>query len=335
MTNERRSSQHPMKKIMHLLLIIAFLAGVLPLCAQSQTRSPALSLASLPDGVSAKDVRFFSEGIECHGRIFTPKEFQAASKTPAVVLAPGWGETAASIEKYGAQFAARGLVAMIIDYRGWGKSGGFLQTVDAVKTDDRLRFSQMTARVRIRRKRLNPQQQVLDIRNALYYLQGEPGVDRARVGVWGTGMSGGHVIAVAATDARIKAAVAQTPMIEGRDVPRKASAPTGALLKAEQARARTGESPISAAGAETRLALAEYHPFWFAEQIPKTTAVLFVIADEDARVKNDTGAMAASKLLKGPTDVVRIPGVTSTRVNNGPALDAAAKAAADWFLKHL
>jgi dienelactone hydrolase len=207
--------------------------------------------------------------------------------------------------------------------------------VDAVKTDDRLRFSQMTARVRIRRKRLIPQQQVLDIRNALYYLQGEPGVDRVRVGVWGTGMSGGHVIVVAATDARIKAAVSQAPVIEGKDLPRKASAPTGALLRAEQRRARTGEFPISAADAETKLALAEYHPFWFVEQIPKTTAVLFVIAEEVGGVKNDTGARAASKLLKGPTDVVSIPGVTSTRVNNGTAFEAAAKAAADWFLKHL
>ncbi|HEV2663682.1 MAG TPA: dienelactone hydrolase family protein [Blastocatellia bacterium] len=300
-------------------------------------RRAAATLDSLPDGVAAKDVRFYSEGIECHGKIFTPKNFTAASKTPAVALAPDWGETAASIEKYAAHFASRGLVAMVIDYRGWGKSGGFLRAAGEVKTDDRLRFSQMTARVRIRRKRLIPREQILDIRNALFYLQGEPGVDRTRVGVWGAGMAGGHVIVVAATDARVKAAVAQTPIIEGKDTPRKAYAPAGELLLAEQKRARAGYLPStrSSNDVETRLALAEYHPFWSVEQIPQKTAVLFVIAEKDARVNNETSAVAASKLLKGPTDVARISGVTHAQIRSGAAFNTAASAAAEWFLKYL
>lgn len=332
-----------MKNTIVQLLMMASFVGSPVLCIYAQTRATqnirSRESSLLPDGVSAKDVRFYSEGIQCYGRILTPRGFGAETQAPAVVLAPGWGETTASIEKYAAQFASRGLVAMVFDYRGWGRSGGFPQTVDAVKTDDRLRFSQMTARVRILRKRLLPQQQILDIRNALYYLQGEPGVDRARVGVWGTGMAGGHVIVIAATDARIKAAVAHAPVIEGKDMPRKASAPTGALIRAEQQRARTGKpSPIAATGThadvEARLALAEYHPFWYVEQIPKTSAVLFVIAEKDPRVKNDS-AIAASKLLKGPTDVVSIPGVTHTQINHSTAFDASVQAAADWFSKHL
>jgi dienelactone hydrolase len=301
---------------------------------------PAGARSAYPDGVTAKEIRFFSEGIECYGKLFTPNGFSAESKTPAVVLAPGWGQTAATIEKYAQRFAARGLVAMTLDYRGWGRSGGFLQTVDEVKTDDRLRFSQMTAKVRIRRKRLLPRQQVLDIRNALYYLQGEPGVDRTRVGVWGTDMAGGHVVVIAALDARIKAAVAHAPLIEGLEVPKKAFAPTGELLQAEQRRARTGQALAtnvvsSTADVETRLALAEYHPFWYVEQIPQKTAVLFVIAEKDAKVNNATNAIAAAKLLKGPTDVINIPGATHTQIDSGAAFDAAANAAADWFLKHL
>ena len=269
-----------------------------------------------------------------------PKGLTTEGKAAAVVLAPGWGETAGSVEQYAARFASRGLVAMAIDYRGWGKSGGFLQTVDSVKTDDRLRFSQMTARVRIWRKRLIPQHQILDIRNALYYLQGEPGVDRARIGVWGAGMAGGHVIVIAATDARVKVAVAHAPVIEGKDVPKKASAPTGELLQAEQKRARIGQptSSNTAAGTwanlETRLALAEYHPFWYVEQVPQTTAVLFVIPDRESTVSNESNATTASKLLKGPTNVVSVP-PTRTHIIGGAAFDAAANAAADWFLKHL
>jgi uncharacterized protein len=328
-----------MKHALIILLTVVVLAGSLSPRADSQTRGPAIQRrdAPLPDGVAAKDVRFYSEGVECYGKIFTPRNFSAESKAPAVALAPDWGETAPSIEKYAAHFASRGLVAMVIDYRGWGRSGGFLQTVDEVKTDDRLRFSQMTARVRIRRKRLIPREQILDIRNALYYLQGEPGVDRARVGVWGAGMAGGHVIVIAAIDARIKAAVAQTPIIEGKDAPRKAYAPTGALLLAEQKRARAGYLPVTRASTdvETRLALAEYHPFWYVEQIQQKTAVMFVIAEKDVRVNNESNAIAASKLLKGPTDVAPLPGVTHTQIGSGAAFNTAATAAAEWFLKYL
>jgi uncharacterized protein len=304
--------------------------------ADSRRNGAALPAAgfALPAGIGAQDVRFFSEGTQCYGRIFTPRGFSAASKAPAVVLAPDWGATAASVGKYAEHFAARGLVALAIDYRGWGRSGGFVELAEQVRTDDRLRFSQMTARVRIRRKRLIPQQQILDIRNALYFLQGEPGVDRVRVGVWGVGMAGGHAIVVAATEARIKAAIAQTPVLAGSETPKQAFAPTGALLQFELERSRTDPSAQSGSvELETRLALAEYHPFWHAEQIPATTAVLFVIAEKDNRANQGASALAAVKLLKGPTSVVTIP--SGARAQHGVALDTAANAAADWFLKHL
>ena len=73
--------------------------------------------AALPDGVTAKEVKFFSEAVQCYAKIFTPKGFTADGKAPAIVLAPTPGETAASIDKYAAQMAGRGLVAMTIDYR--------------------------------------------------------------------------------------------------------------------------------------------------------------------------------------------------------------------------
>ncbi|MEP7270508.1 MAG: alpha/beta hydrolase [Acidobacteriota bacterium] len=323
--------------VMVTSLLYVSALGQAALTAARKGASPRQTV-TLPPGVTSRDARFYSEGVECHGRIFLPAGFSVEAKLPAVVLAPGWGETSISVESFAARFAARGLVAMVIDYRGWGRSGGYLQTVDQVKTDDRLRFSQMTAKVRITRGRLLPQQQILDIRNALYYLQGEPGVDRARVGIWGTDMAGGHVIVTAANDARIVAAVAQLPVIEGRDTPRRASAPTGSLLIGEQKRARLGQTGApSRAGmvdVESQLAVAEYHPFWAVDQIPARTAVLFILAEKDVKAKNET-ALAASKLLKGPTDVVTIPGVTPAQFAHEPAIDAAAVAAADWFLKHL
>ena len=285
-------------------------------------------------------MQFYSEAVQCYAKIYLPKGFGSESKSPAVVLAPAPGATAESVDRYAAQLAARGLVAMAIDYRGWGKSGGFLYLSEQVRWDDRLRFSQHTAKVRIRRKRLIPDAQVLDIRNAISYLQGEPGIDRARIGVWGTDMAGGHVLVSAATDIRVKAAVAQVPVIEGRDVPRKAFTPSAAQQAQLVRLARTGQAPATAIAADTmndeeaRLALAEYHPFWYADAVPPTTAVLFVVAEKDTKVNNDVHAVAASKLLKGPNGVTVIPGATHTLSTPG-AVDAAVEAAAAWFQKYL
>ena len=89
--------------------------------------------ADVPDGATAREVRFFSEGVACYAKVFTPKGFTADGKAPAVVLAPAPGDTAASTEKYAAQFAGRGLIAMVIDYRGWGRSGAFLYVAEPVR----------------------------------------------------------------------------------------------------------------------------------------------------------------------------------------------------------
>jgi dienelactone hydrolase len=316
-------------------LVLAGVGPGWPAIAAAQPPQPAR-----PEGVIAIDVKFVSEGVQCYGRIYLPKGFTPESKAAAVVLAPGASETEAAIDKYAARFAGRGLVAMAIDYRGWGKSGGFLYLAEPVRSDDRLRFSQHTAKVRIRRKRVSPEAQLLDIRNALSYLQGEPGVDRARIGVWGTDLAGGHALVAAATDARVKAAVGQVPIIDGHDLPRKAYAP-GPDAQAVLVRlARKGEAPANAVTAaamnvaEEKLALAEYHPFWYADAVPTSTAVLFVVADKDLKVNNATHAVAASKLIKGPNGVTVITGAGHALATPA-AFDAAVEAAAAWFLKYL
>jgi dienelactone hydrolase len=308
-------------------LLIAALITFAPVVAHTQSR------------ITTRDARFHSEAVQCYAKLFFPPGFAPTGQAAAVVLAPGWGETAASIERYAEHLAARGLVAMTIDYRGWGRSGAFIYLADNVRWDDRLRFSQHTVKVRLRRKRLLPEAQLTDIRNAITYLQGEPGVDAARIGVWGTGMSGGHVVALAAIDARIRAGVAQTPLIPGKDVTRLSFDPTAAQQADMIRLARNGSAPSTPAAAtamndlETKLALADYMPFRLLDQISKSSAILFVVAEKDATVNNESNAVAASKLLAGPTTVTTVPG--STHAMTGKAGEAAASAAADWFVKHL
>jgi dienelactone hydrolase len=289
-----------------------------------------LALVSTGAFAAVKDIQFYSEGVVCYGKLFIPDERSDVTKLPAVLLAPGARQTVASLEAVASAIAARGLIAMTFDYRGWGKSGGLLYFGEPVRTDDRLRFSQTTTTMLIRRKRLEPSPQLIDIRNAITYLQGESNVDRARIGVWGTDLSADHAIVVAGTDARVKAVVAQAPSLNGGDLPRKAFLPTAEQQASMVRLARAGAAPTNdrAANAmnseQSKLALAEYRPFWYLEQIAPTTAVRFVLLDKalDRGIAAQTDA--ARKLLKGPADVVK---VTESK-------DAVA-VAAEWFAKNL
>jgi dienelactone hydrolase len=291
------------------------------------------------EGIAQREVHFYSEGVLCAGTLYLPSGYSDGSKVAAVVLAPGSGKTNGSLEAYAADLAAHGILAMTFDYRGWGKSGGFLYFGEPVRWDDRLRFSQTTTQMRIRRKRLEPALQVTDIRNALTFVEGQKGVDRARLGVWGTDLAGGHAIVVAGSDARVKALVAQVPLLDGRDSPRKAFAPDARQQAQMVKLARSGAAPTSAHEAssrnaeESRLALAEYHPYWYLEQIAPSTAVRFVIADHDPDRAIEANAAAASKVLKGPVDIVRLP--DPRRALDAKATDPAIHAATEWFEKNL
>jgi dienelactone hydrolase len=250
-------------------------------------RTPAPT-AAVPAGITNREVTFFSEGVTSYAKVFFPAGFSPGSSTAAAIVAPNAGDTAATVESQAAALAGRGIVAVAIDYRGSGKSGAFIYLADQVRWDDRLRFSQHTAKVRLRRGRLMPEAQVIDIRNAITYIQGEPGVDAARIGVMGTGLSGAHVVAVAANDARVKAGVALAALEAGKGAERKSLAPNAALQASMVKLARTGQAPATEAAAtamnmeEQKIALAEYQPFRYVDQIPKDTAMLYLDGKTDA-----------------------------------------------------
>lgn len=308
-----------------LALGIACLAAGIP-PAQAQT-------------VAQHDVQFYSEGVLCAGKLYLPAGYSDSGKVAAVVLAPGSGKTSASLDAYATDLAAHGILAMTFDYRGWGKSGGYLYFGEPVRWDDRLRFSQSTTQMLIRRKRLEPALQVTDIRNALTYIEGEKGVDRARLGVWGTDLAGGHAIVVAGSDARVKAIVAQVPMLAGRDAPRRAFAPDASQQAQMVKLARSGAAPTSAHEAnsrnaeESQLALADYHPYWYLEQIAASTAVRFVVSDHDPDAGIEASTTAAAKLLKGSVDIVHLPDPRRS-VDAKPSA-AAIQASTEWFEKNL
>ena len=137
-------------------------------------------------------VEFESDGVDCEGWLYRPDR---PRDPPIVVMGPGLAaERTFGYPAYAERLAAAGYAAFLFDYRGFGASGGDPRGLVSVRRqlDD---WSAALARVR----HLN-------------------GVDTDRVAVWGASLAGGHALRLAASDHRVDAVVAQSPMVDGRAV---------------------------------------------------------------------------------------------------------------------
>ena len=141
-----------------------------------------------------RDVQFTSAGLQCAGWYYLPGGGRPGERRAAVVMAHGWGGVKEmDLANFAQAFASAGLVVLAFDYRFVGGSQGEP------------------------RQQIIPRQQRLDYRNAITWMSSQPEVDAERIGIWGTSYSGGHVLAVAAEDRRVKAVVAHVPAIDHRD----------------------------------------------------------------------------------------------------------------------
>lgn len=294
----------------------------------------------LADGVTTREVTYYSDGVACYAKLFFPKGFSTdQKKIPGVVLGQGWAGYHNSIEKYGARFAERGLVAMVIDYRGWGGSDGFASVTDRLKNDDAARFTRIKANVVIKRTRLLPMKQVEDFRNAISYLQGEAGVDPDRIGIWGSSFAGGHVVTVSGLDARAKVIVAQIP--GGNNAQPAPLKLEGALLADAIKRARSGQGGEFETGfstrrmvdAETNQAVREYYPFYHAKFLGERPILMVVAAKEE--LGGNVASRAAFAQITGPKQWIEVPDTTHFQMYIDEAFEISSNAAADWFNRHL
>ena len=139
------------------------------------------------------EVTFFSEGARLSGLLRSPDE--AAAPAPAIVQGPGWlGLKDAKLYlPYHEALTAAGFHVLIFDYRGFGGSGGD-------------------------RGMLLPQYQLEDLINAVTYLCTRDDVDADNIGAFGSGgTGGGNAVLLAAADRRVRVAVSQVPVADGKD----------------------------------------------------------------------------------------------------------------------
>jgi uncharacterized protein len=139
----------------------------------------------------AETIHFFSEGVRCEADLYRPFPFAEGSSYPALVIGHGFSVARTSLVEEGKQLAQAGYLTLAIDYRHFGGSGG------------------------VPRHRLYPMNEVEDFRSAIDWLENQPGVDRERIGVWGTSFGGGIATYVAGHDLRVRACVAQAPVLDG------------------------------------------------------------------------------------------------------------------------
>ncbi len=158
-----------------------------------------------------RPVIIWSEGVRLAGDVFFPKDRKDGEKLPAIVLCHGWGglkEHLNHVEAgYAPHFAAEGYITLTFDYRGWGESDSRLVVSgDMPKPDEN---GEVTVRAKAVRDLVAPFDQQHDIDAAISFIEGEPGVDRDRIGLWGSSFGGGHVVWRAAHDDRVKCIVSQ------------------------------------------------------------------------------------------------------------------------------
>ena len=303
----------------------------------------------MPEGVTTKEVVYYSDGVPCYAKIFLPEGFNPeTSKLPAIVLGQGWAGTHVSIEKYAAGFAKHGMVAMAIDYRGWGNSEGVPRLISPVNLGggmekDETRHQIVTdATVWIKRAKLDAADQQEDYRNAISFIQGEPGVDPDRIGIWGSSYAGGNSLAVAGQDARVKVIAIQIPGIGGDPDGLKPQAYSGQILQDAIKRARTGQGAEMWTGYSRSLLIdsemleanRENNTLQWAKNIGERPFMV-IVAQYDELINNDRAGKAALEYAKGPKEYIVVPDITHFEMYSGRPFEISSEAAARWFKTHL
>ncbi len=168
---------------------------------------------TVPEDIQFQKRDVMSEGTRMTAEVFSLKS-RVGEKLPTIILCHGWGGLAAHLRPEAIVFARAGYLAVTFDYRGWGASDGRLVlAAPAPAGRSPARFS---AEVREIREVVDPLDQTTDLQNAIHWVVAEPACDAARIGLWGSSYSGGHVVYAAARDDRVKALVSQVPALDSR-----------------------------------------------------------------------------------------------------------------------
>jgi len=137
-----------------------------------------------------KNVSFKVEGKSISAWLYLPKGL--SSRVPCIVMGHGLGGTKnMGLDSYAVRFQEAGMAVLAFDYRYLGESEGQPRQLIWIPY------------------------QLQDYAAAVEYARGQKEIDPAKIALWGTSLSGGHVIVTAASDHRIACVSAQVPLLDG------------------------------------------------------------------------------------------------------------------------
>ncbi|CAM1511817.1 Fc.00g093300.m01.CDS01 [Cosmosporella sp. VM-42] len=135
-----------------------------------------------------RSVEFFSDGLKIRGEVHLP---DGDGPHPIVVLGHGLGALKEwTMPDLVSSFAQVGIAGLWFDYRNFGDSEG------------------------LPREEVSHYGRLEDWQSAISFATSLPEIDPERIGVWGTSLGGRDVLAISSFDRRIKAVLAQTPVIK-------------------------------------------------------------------------------------------------------------------------
>jgi dienelactone hydrolase len=296
-----------------------------------------------PQGIGFKAADFISENVRLTAQWFYAGENEGR-KLPTVIIAPGWGATAANFREDAVDLARAGYLVMLFDYRGWGDSDGrVMLTSPQSAAGGPSAPAAFTAQVRELRGYVDPWEQVEDWFNAISYAAADPMVDAGRIGILGSDLSGGHVIYVAANDPRVKALVSQVSATDTRPYKPYQPDPAKVIAQANAAASRlaTGQAQYPAdraravgelVGAPVGNKVVRWAPV---EQANRVAApALFVLAQKEELFSNTNNGQLACERVTGPRKMVMLPNITHYDIY-GAERTRAITAAIDWFDRYL
>ena len=283
-------------------------------------------------------VEFESEGRTLRGWLSVP---DGAGPHPGIVLTGGFAGVKEGFlgHPFHEVFADAGFTVLLHDHPNCGESDGEP------------------------RQELDPVLQQRGYRDAISFLIAGGHADPERIGIWGTSYSGGHVLAVAAADRRVRCVVSQVMTISGRanllrrhqkpdleamwaawaaDRVRRARGEPAALVAAfppdsETLRFNLGRPEAHRERWRNEVTVrtwehyASYEPAAFIERIAPIPLLMIVAADDLITPAEDS--LAAYARAGQPKELLVVEGG-----HYGPVTVAFAEASAaarDWFVRHL
>lgn len=314
--------------------------AVLLLFLQVAFSTASVAQGELPKGVGKQAVDLWSDGTRLSGDLFTPPGFDASDQRGAVVLSHGWGGTRGHLNQAYAPFIAEaGFVVLTIDYRGWGDSDSRL--VMRKSPESPKKTGQVEVEAVAIREEVDPLDQTEDIRNAITWIQGQPGVDPERIGLWGSSYSGGHVIYVAAHDPRVKVTVSQVGSMDSKGMIETLPGGWKALHAMQQARARgeaapyPDEEPVPGlTGTPDYVSMAQYSPRDAAHMSRAASLIIDAGNEELFDIKEHGQAVYSILKNRVPVKYHVVPDIDHYGIYR-EAREEALAMAIDWYKKHL